>query len=66
MEKSQKIESVINTLLGLFSKKDRLVGIKDWDTFISCIVELQAVHSMLIAEEKVALEKNRTNEDGKL
>lgn len=57
MEKSQKISNVINNLTGLFANKDRLVGFADWDVFIGCIMTLQNVQNMLIAEEQVALSK---------
>lgn len=63
MEKSQKISSVINSLTGLFANKDNLVGFADWDVFIGCIMTLQNVQNMLIAEEQVALAKIKSESE---
>lgn len=57
MEKSKKISDVIHTLTVLFADKDRLVGFADWDALIGCVMTLQNVNNMLIAEEQVALVK---------
>lgn len=64
MEKTEKLTAVIQTLTRLFHDKDRLIGFDDWDAFVGCVVELQKVLNMVIAEEKVAQE--RVNNNGEL
>lgn len=55
MEKAQTIMAVIQTLRGLFTDKDCLKGIEDWDKFIGCILLLEKV-SAEIQEENVEKE----------
>lgn len=39
----QTIRQVIQNLRALFQKKDRLVGIDDWDNFLGCIIALEGI-----------------------
>ena len=40
-QKIQTIAAIVQTLRGLFEEKDRLVGVKDWDSFIGCLIALE-------------------------
>lgn len=40
---AQTITQVIQNLRALFQKKDRLVGIDDWDNFLGCIIALEGL-----------------------
>lgn len=62
MEKREKVNAVIATLMNLFAEKGELKGFADWDRFIGCIMTLQSVADMLEAEEHVA--QMRTEEQG--
>lgn len=39
----QTIRQVVQNLRALFQKKDRLVGIDDWDNFLGCIIALEGI-----------------------
>lgn len=38
---AQTLKTVIQNLRNLFSNKDRLVGIDDWDNFLGCLMALE-------------------------
>ena len=40
---AQTITQVIQNLRALFQKKDRLVGIDDWDNFLGCLIALEGI-----------------------
>ena len=40
---AQTITQVVQNLRALFQKKDRLVGIDDWDNFLGCIIALEGI-----------------------
>lgn len=39
----QTIKQVVQNLRALFQRKDRLVGIDDWDNFLGCIIALEGI-----------------------
>ena len=53
----QTIRQVIQNLRALFQKKDRLVGIDDWDNFLGCIIALEGIAADLQAAAQ-AVEEN--------
>ena len=53
----QTIRQVIQNLRALFQKKDRLVGIDDWDNFLGCIIALEGIAADLHAAAQ-AVEEN--------
>ena len=40
---AQTITQVMQNLRALFQKKDRLVGIDDWDNFLGCLIALEGI-----------------------
>ena len=65
MNQVEIIQSIVQTLRGLFEKKDRLTGVGDWDAFIGCLIALERIATELQArpefEEEPAVE---VTEDG--
>lgn len=47
---------VIQNLRNLFSNKDRLVGVDDWDSFIGCLIALENIGVTL---QKLANEEDK-------
>lgn len=56
----QTIRQVIQNLRALFQKKDRLVGIDDWDNFLGCIIALEGLVSdlQMAAQTAETVEEN--------
>ena len=59
---AQTITQVIQNLRALFQKKDRLVGIDDWDNFLGCIIALEGVVSDL--QTAAQAEEENPEEEG--